>query len=294
MIPKLAIEHLSKTYASSRAVDNLSLTVLTGCIFGLLGRNGAGKTTTLACSLGLVRPDRGTIRFDGKALDPDALHAIAYVPETPALDEWMTGANYVEYHRRIYRNFDVPRAHAIADSLNVPLKRRVGRLSKGQQTGLALALAFAQGAQLLLLDEPTSGLDPAAQRQVLDLIVQASADGITILFSSHQIALVERVAEEVAIVERGRLIVHGRVDELCASYKLIEATFSRPPSLTAMYAHPAVIGVEDRGTFVRVRAKRDAAGVESALQLLGARSIRALDQSLEDIFLAASAATEHA
>src|SRR5215469_13600721 len=100
MTPKLVIEHLTKSYKAVRAVDDLSLDVSQGCIFGLLGRNGAGKTTTISCALGLARPDAGVVWFDGSALQPQALESIAYVPETPALAGWMTLRQYFEYHRR--------------------------------------------------------------------------------------------------------------------------------------------------------------------------------------------------
>lgn len=214
MTPKLAIEHLTKSFKSLRAVDGLSLSVPPGCIFGLLGRNGAGKTTTFGCALGITRPDSGTIWFDGRALTPEVLQSVAYVPETPALAEWMTGAQYVEYHRRIYRRFDVMRAREVAELFQVPLDRSIRKLSRGQQSSIALVLAFAQRADLMFLDEPAAGLDPYAQLRLLDLIIQAGADGTSIVFSSHQIGHIERAAEEVAIIDHGAIVMRGNVDEM--------------------------------------------------------------------------------
>jgi ABC-2 type transport system ATP-binding protein len=214
MTPALAIEHLVKSYGGTRAVDDLSLVVDPGCIFGLLGRNGAGKTTTFSCALGLVRPEAGSVTFFGRPLSPDALHRIAYVPESPALDGWMTGAEHVEYHRRIYRRFDAGRARELAGAFELPLRKRVHRLSNGQKSALAIVLAFAQRAELLMLDEPTSGLDPNLQRRVLELVIQAGAEGAAIVISSHQIGHIERAAERVAIIERGRIVEQGEVDEL--------------------------------------------------------------------------------
>jgi len=211
---KLAIEHLRKSYKSILAVDDLSLEVSSGCTFGLLGRNGAGKTTTISCALGLTRPDSGRVWFDGRALQPNTLQHIGYVPENPALAAWMTLRQYLEYHRRIYRRFDTARARDLAERFGVPLDRGIGKLSRGQQTSCALTLTFAQRADLIVLDEPASGLDPHLQLCLLDVIIQESAEGATVLFSSHQIAHLERAAEEVAIVDAGRVILSGNVDKL--------------------------------------------------------------------------------
>jgi ABC-2 type transport system ATP-binding protein len=220
MTPKLAFEHLTKSYKTVRAVDDLSLEVLPGCIFGLLGRNGAGKTTTISCALGLTHPDSGAVWFDGRTLQSDTLAGIAYVPETLALAGWMTPREYVEFHRRVYKRFDVLRARELVELFNVPFDRTVRKLSKGQQASIALVLAFAQRADLVFLDEPASGLDPHAQLRLLDVIIQAAAEGTTVMFSSHQIAHIERAAEEVAIIDRGKVVVRGNVDELRLRHKV--------------------------------------------------------------------------
>jgi ABC-2 type transport system ATP-binding protein len=287
MTPKLAIEHLTKSYRAVRAVDDLSLEVAPGCTFGLLGRNGAGKTTTISSALGLTRPDVGLVWFDGRALQPDTLQTIAYVPETLALAGWMTPREYVEYHRRIYKRFDVRRARELVELFGVPFDRAVRKLSQGQRASIALVLAFAQRADLIFLDEPASGLDPRAQLYLLDAIVQAGAEGATVIFSSHQIAHIERAAEEVAIVDRGKVVVRGNVDELRLGRKVVEATFETPSELSALRNDPAVLDIENDGVLVRVRVLHDSENVSAALHRLGARSIRTLDQSLEDIFLAA-------
>jgi len=286
MIPKLAIEHLTKTYKTTRAVGDLMLSVPTGCIFGLLGRNGAGKTTTFGCALGLARPDSGSIWFDGRALTPDALQNIAHVPETPALDGWMTGAEHIEYHRRIYKRFDRRRARDLADRFDVPLNRHVRKLSKGQKTSIALLLAFAQRVDLMFLDEPASGLDPYMQLRLLDLIVRDGADGTTVILSSHHIGQIERAAEHVAIIDRGKIVVQGNLDDLRSGHKVIEAPFTHPPQLKDLRTNAAVTRIEEHGALVRVHVTRDTNTIVQALGQLGANSVRTIDRTLEDIFLA--------
>jgi ABC-2 type transport system ATP-binding protein len=214
MTPKLAIEHLTKNYKTVRAVDDLSLEIAPGCTFGLLGRNGAGKTTTISCALGLTRPTAGAVWFDGGALQPEMLADIAYVPETSTLTGWMTLTQHIEYYRRIYKRFDVLRARELVDRFEVPLNRAARKLSKGQQASSALVLAFAQRAELIVLDEPASGLDPYLQLRLLDVIIEAGAEGATVIFSSHQISHLERAAEEVAVMDRGKIVLRGNVDGL--------------------------------------------------------------------------------
>ncbi len=265
MTPKLAIEHLRVHYRDVRAVNDVSFSVRPGCIFGLIGRNGAGKTTTFGCALGLLRPTSGTVLFDGSPLSPRTLADVAYLPETPALFGWMTPSQHVEFWRRLYPNFSITRAHELAEIFEVPLQRRVGRLSKGQQTAVGLMLAFAQGAQLLFLDEPASGLDPVLQHRLLNLIVDAGSEGVTV-FSSHQIGHIERAVEELAILDRGRVLLQGNLDELRERKKVVEAIVN--------------------GSLVRRAVDGDADAVALELSRGGAHSVRILDQTLEQLFFA--------
>lgn len=273
MTAKLVFEHLSKRYGRTTAVDDLSLEVSPGSIFGVIGRNGAGKTTALSCALGLARPSSGRVWHDGRELSPDYLNEIAYVPEMPSLYGWMTGAQHIEMHTRAYRNFDVVGARHMAETFELALNKRSRTLSKGQKQALALLLAFSRRASLIVLDEPASGLDPVMQRQLLDLIVQAGADGKTVIFSSHQIGQIERAAETIAIIDRGKLALMGHLDELRENIKVVEAIFPD-------------------GTIERRRVTCNAPEIERQLLASDAVSVRTLNQSLEDIFLTTISGSE--
>src|ERR1700694_1767496 len=192
--PLLDLQGITKSYGRQLAVDNVSLAVPAGTVLGLLGRNGAGKSTTIACALGLLAASAGRTLFAGAPLEWVARRRVAYVPETPALYGWMTLAEQIEMRRRLYPAFDTARAYALADLFAVSPRRPIRRLSKGGRTASAIVLAFAQNADMLLLDEPSAGLDPVAQRVLLDAIVRAAADGAAVLFSSHDLAQIERVA----------------------------------------------------------------------------------------------------
>jgi len=289
----IAIDHLTKRYGSQLAVDDVSLAVPAGSVCGLLGPNGAGKSTTFKCLLGLARSTASTMTVAGKPVGPATFETLAYVPERPALYEWLTPRDHFEIARRVYARFDRTRAAELAATFAIDLTKRVGKLSKGQQTAVSLALAFAIRPAVLVLDEPASGLDPVFQRVVLDLIVDAAAGGATVLFSSHQIGQVERAADRIAIMARGRLVLAGDLDELKGNEKVVEAIFPHDvPPLGDLERDPRVRRIERNGRVLRIAARSDPAGIARALGPYGPRTTDVLDVGLEDIFLGAVGATQ--
>ncbi|MBC5824720.1 MAG: ABC transporter ATP-binding protein [Candidatus Eremiobacteraeota bacterium] len=284
--PVIALEHLTKRYGSFEALSDLTLHIEKGCVYGLLGPNGAGKTTTFKCMLGLARPTSGTATFEGAPLVPAAFERIAYLPERSALYGWMTGAQHLELSRRYFRSFDVARASELLAMFSLDPRKRAGSLSKGQQTALALVLAFATRPDILILDEPASGLDPVHQRSVLDLIIEAAAGGATVLFSSHQITQVERAADHIAILKQGRLILSGEVDELKSDEKVVEAIFDYDvPELNGLASDARVRRIERMGHMLRTFVRTDSAGVIRDLEAMQPKALQTHDLNLEDIFL---------
>jgi ABC-2 type transport system ATP-binding protein len=282
----ITIDRLRKTYGGFTAIDDLSLEIPQGCVFGLLGPNGAGKSTTFKCLLGLARADAGTVLYDGKPLVPQTFERIAYVPERSVLYDWMTVAEHVEMQRRAYQNFSVQRAHELLAQFSINLRKKARALSKGMKTATMVALAIARNADTLILDEPTSGLDPMNQRHVLNLIINESARGATIIFSSHQIGQVERAAERIAVISNGRLALQGAVDDLKADRKIVEGIFpSESYTLNGLAGDTRVLRVDRTGRIVRVLTGNDAAAVMAALEAMGAGALRIVDLNLEDIFL---------
>ncbi len=285
MSSALTVERLSKSYGSTRAVDDLSIDVREGCTFGLLGRNGAGKTTAISCILGLVRPQSGTILIHGRRLTTEMLSEIAYVPETPSLFGFMTGAEHVEMQRRVYQHFDLAMSRELRERFELPMRKRVRLLSKGQRTALALLLAFAQKSRLLVLDEPSSGLDPFMQRHLLALIVESGLEGRTVLFSSHQIGQIERSAEVVAIMHRGRIAMISDLESLRENRKVIEASFEHSvPTVSALSGDVAIRDIKSEGNVVRFSVSSDAERIAAQVAALSPISLRILDTSLETIF----------
>jgi len=282
----ISIEGLTKRYGRTIAVSDMSFTVPKGSIFGLLGTNGAGKTTTFKCMLGLAQPTSGTISFEGKPLEPALFERLSYLPERSALYEWMTGAQALELHRRTFARYDARRAAELVAMFALDLAKKIGKYSKGQQTAMALVLAFSTHPEILVLDEPASGLDPVHQRHVLDLIIGEAAGGTTVVFSSHQIGQVERAADRVAIMHQGTLRLTGEVEQLKADVKVLEATFDADvPSLNGLQGDARIGYVQRTGKVLRVYVRGDGAEIAKLITAKNPRSLRILDQNLEDIFL---------
>lgn len=285
MIP-LQISHLTKRYGNHVALDDLTLSIERGTVFGLLGRNGAGKTTAIASMLGLIRKTSGGAQFFGEPLSSRAFDRIAYVPEINALDTWMTPLQHMEFRRSEYSRFDVARYRELIDRFEIDTKRILRKRSKGQRQAVALALAFAQRADLMILDEPASGLDPVLQRRLLDTVVSAAAEGTTIVFSSHQIGHVEQAAERIGILDKAKLVLEADVEELRERRSVIEGHFERLSDLAELRAK---IGspLEVSGSLVRVYANGDAADVEAHLRTYGPLMLNVRSMNLERIFFTA-------
>jgi ABC-2 type transport system ATP-binding protein len=284
----ISIKNLSKRYGTFTAVSDLSLEVERGSICGLLGPNGSGKTTTFKCLLGFARPNAGTMLIDDAPLAPATFERLSYVPERSALYGWMTVGEHIESHRRSFKTFDPARATELLSTFKLDPAKRVKRMSKGQQTALAIVLAFSTRPDVLILDEPASGLDPIFQRVVIDLMIEASAGGATTLFSSHQITQVERAADHVAIMRAGHIVLDGTVDSLKSTEKVVEAIFDQSvPPIDGLASDKRVRRIERSGRILRAYVNADSDDVARQVEGLGPRSVSVLDLNLEDIFLAA-------
>jgi ABC-2 type transport system ATP-binding protein len=231
----IRIQGMTKIYKGNVAVDRLDLVVPTGSVFGLLGENGAGKTTTIRSLIGLVTPDFGSISVLG--LNPtkqgiEVRRRICYVPEQPALYEWMSVGEIGWFAAGFHPvcpggtyGFQT-RFNQLAEGFGLPSNRKIRALSKGMKAKVSLSLALAGEPGLLILDEPTSGLDALVRRDFLQSMVELAGAGRTVLLSSHQIAEVERVASHVALMHKGKLALAEPLDDLRARTFLLELTFA--------------------------------------------------------------------
>ena len=218
----LEINDLSKRYGTVVALDGATFTVRPGRLVGFLGPNGAGKTTTMRCIFGLARPDRGTVQWNGQPIDRDARLRFGYMPEQRGLYPRMKVGEQLSYFAQQHGLSAGAARAATARWLDgLGLTDRIGSkleaLSHGNQQRVQLGAALVHDPELLVLDEPFSGLDPLGIATMSEILRERAAAGVAVVFSSHQLDLVEDVCEDVVIISRGRIAAAGSIDELRAA-----------------------------------------------------------------------------
>jgi ABC-2 type transport system ATP-binding protein len=218
----LELDNLSRRFGNVTALDHLSFSVPAGQVVGFLGPNGAGKTTTMRAIFGLTDLDGGSVRWDGAPVGPAERRRFGYMPEERGLYPNMLAAEQVEYIGRLH-GMDAATASSAATrwlgrlAVGDRATSKVGALSHGNQQRVQLAAALVHDPEALVLDEPLAGLDPAGIDAIGEVLVERARSGRCVLFSSHQLDLVEDLCESVAIIDHGRLVASGAVDDLAVS-----------------------------------------------------------------------------
>lgn len=279
--------NLGRKFGKFEAVKNVSLRVPKGTVFGLLGVNGAGKSTIIKMVMGHLRPTTGEIRVLGRTLGEDLLgirRRVAYVSENRYLYEWMTVEESVRFTRAFHETWDDQKAGDLLRRFSLPPEKKVRQLSRGNRARLCLLLALSFNPELIILDEPTSGLDPIVRRDFIENIVaEIAEEGKTVLFSSHIVEEVERVADYVGIINEGELLLVSTLDDIKARYKRVRyATNGTRPEVASV---PGVLAVEN-GRHEQVLTV--SAWGDETLRTLGERGVQnpeVLPISLEDIFV---------
>jgi ABC-2 type transport system ATP-binding protein len=249
---------LGKRYGSTWALRECSLAIPAGHVAALVGPNGAGKTTLLNLAVGLSTPSAGGVTVLGGRAPGSlaALDGIAFVAQDTPLYKNLSAADMLHLTRNLSRRFDQEYAETRLGELGIPLKRKAGRLSGGQQAQLALSLALARRPRLLVLDEPVAMLDPVARHDFMALVLTAALDdGVSVLLSSHVLAELERVADYLVLLSRGRVQMAGEVDDLLAGHRVLTG----PAAEADRYAERPVVHVRraEAQAHLLVRAAAD-------------------------------------
>ena len=218
----LTIDHLTKTYGEKKAVDDLSLHIAPGEIYGFIGHNGAGKTTTLKACAGILLPDAGEIRIDGVPLAADPLackRKIAYIPDNPDLYGFMTGSQFLAFVADVFgvpaaRRDELTARYAAPFEMTNDLGRPISGYSHGMKQKLAVIAAWLHEPKLILMDEPFVGLDPTAAHLLKEMMREICNAGGAIFFSTHVLEVAEKLCDRVAIIKQGRLIRSGTMEEV--------------------------------------------------------------------------------
>ncbi len=207
-------ENLSKGYGRVKALDNLNLKIESGKIVGLLGPNGHGKTTLIKTLSGLLSQDKGNALIDGKKVGVDTKKIVSYLPERSYLSPGMKIKEVVSFFEEFYEDFDVKKAYAMLNELNLDKESRLKSLSKGNREKVQLIMVMSRKAKLYLLDEPMGGVDPAARDYILRTIISNYTEDATVIISTHLIQDVEQILDEVIFLKQGKVMLHRDVDEL--------------------------------------------------------------------------------
>jgi ABC-2 type transport system ATP-binding protein len=289
MDPIIRLKNVTKRFGIEVALDDVSFEVPAGVVFALLGENGAGKTTAIRIMLGLADPNSGQAEALGLPSATQGLEIrrrVGYVPERPTLYEWMTVDEIGWFTAGFYGNAFLPEYARLTAGFGLPGNKRIANLSKGTRAKVLLSLAQANQPDLLVLDEPTSGLDAMVRREFLESMVDRAASGKTVFLSSHQIAEVERVADIVAILRKGKLILVERLDNLKSQIRKLTVTM-KDGQMELPQLHGEILSrrLKQRQWQLIARGISD----EQLAALKGHENVRAVEvltTNLEEIFIA--------
>jgi ABC-2 type transport system ATP-binding protein len=281
------VRGVTRQFGNKRALDNVTISVERGVVFGLVGENGAGKTTLIKHLLGLLRPQSGSVRVFG--LDPVAepaavLARIGYLSENRDLPGWMRIDELLRYTRAFYKSWDADYAEQLRTQFGLDNSARVKNLSRGETARAGLLLALAHRPALLVLDEPSSGLDPVVRRDILEAIIRTVAEeGRTVLFSSHLLEEVERVSDHLAMMHNGKLVLCGPLEEIKQSHRRLVLRFDsalpKPPAL------PGALAITGAGHEWSVICN-GLGDITAAAERLGGKVVAQHAPSLDEIFVA--------
>ena len=275
---------LHKHFGDIHAVDGLDMNVPRGTVYGFLGRNGAGKTTTIRMLAGLAHATGGNMRvlgFDPRTDSPAILERTGLVVDKMLIPS-MTGDDLVRFNRGFFPRWSDALASKYAEVLELDMKRKFKKLSTGNRTKLCLLLALSQGAELIMLDEPTAGLDPVVTDQLLRVMVEDFAnEGRTLFLSSHHLSEIERIAEWVGIIDHGKLLLEGRLQDMRTDFRRIRVVGEARP----LAAWPDIVSAKTGEGTTEYVVRANAEAFVALLESHGATVLDATPLNLSEIFL---------
>lgn len=282
------VDNLGRSFGNTRALDGVSLKIIPGRVYGLVGGNGQGKTTLIKHLLGLLRAQEGSVRVFG--LDPVAqpvsvLERIGFLSENRDLPEWMRIDELLRYVAAFHPKWDAVYAAELVATLQLDTSKRIKHLSKGMRAQAALIAAAAHRPDLLLLDEPSTGLDAVVRKDILSVTVRTAAEnGSTVLFSSHLLDEVEQMSDEIIMIDRGRVVMAGEVDSIRESHFVI--TGDSTVTADALRSLPGVLSAETFPGSCRVVGHGDRQQLQGAMIGVGVSSVTVKPATLQDTFIA--------
>jgi ABC-2 type transport system ATP-binding protein len=289
----LIVNNLIKKFNNTLAVDNLSFTVNPGKIFGLLGPNGAGKTTTIRTILNIIKPTSGEIIFDGKRITYEYYNMIGYLPEERGLYKRSKVIDVLVYFAAL-KNLSKSDATSFANSwlkkLNILEYRdkKIEQLSKGNQQKVQLIAAILHNPRLLILDEPFTGFDPINQQEVKDLILSLLSEGKTIILSTHQMELAEKLCEDILLIDKGRSVSSGKLSEIKKNFGGNNIRLGFTGDNTFLKQFPEIIKFDNYNNYSEIQLRDEIIPSEFLKKLIGKIDVNhfsIIEPTLNKIFI---------
>jgi ABC-2 type transport system ATP-binding protein len=289
----LIVKNLVKKFNSTLAVDNLSFTVNPGKIFGLLGPNGAGKTTTIRTILNIIKPTDGEIIFDGKPITYEYYNLIGYLPEERGLYKRSKVIDVLVYFaalKNLSKSDATSFAHSWLKKLNILEYRdkKIEQLSKGNQQKVQLIAAILHNPRLLILDEPFTGFDPINQQEVKDLILSLLSEGKTIILSTHQMDLAEKLCEDILLIDKGRAVSSGKLSEIKKNFGGNNIRLGFTSDNTFLTQFPEIIKFDNYNNYSEIQLKDEIIPSEFLKKLIGKIEVNhfsIIEPTLNKIFI---------
>lgn len=283
----IKIEHVSKSFDGKKVLDDVSIEVKAGTIYGLIGENGVGKSTLIQCLTGIYQQDEGVIEIDGQTIyeNNDIKSVIGYVADRNQFFSGYRVEQMVEFFKETYPSFSKERFKTYNETFKLGMKQKVKNLSKGMQMRLSLMLNMAIMPKVLILDEPTSGLDALAKKQILDfLIEQVDETGMTVLISSHHLSELERICDEITMLSKGKVMYQSSVEDLKTKVKKLQVVFNGEPPKD-LKTWDGLLNVDRIGSVYYLVTNDYSIELEEKLKASGAFLVETIGLNLEEVFV---------
>ena len=291
----IEIKNVSKYFGTQKVLNDVSIHIKKGTIYGLIGENGVGKSTLIQCLTGIYEVDEGTILIEGQPIyeNNEIKKQIGYVADRNQFFKHYTVEKMKTFFKETYAHFSEEKFNYYNETFKLSPKTKVKNLSKGMQMRLSLMLNMASMPKVLVLDEPTSGLDALAKKQVLDFLIEAVAEtGLTMVISSHHLSELERICDEVTMLSFGRVVYQSSVDELKSKVKKLQVVFEKEVPMD-LSKWPEILNVENIGSVYYIVTNAYSKAFEEKLRACKVKLLEPIGLNLEEVFVyTAEARTE--
>jgi len=283
----IKIEHVSKSFDGYKVLDDVSIFIKPGTIYGIIGENGVGKSTLIQCLTGVYEQDEGDIEIAGKPIyeNNETKLSIGYVADRNQFFKGYRIEQMIDFFKLTYPSFSEERFKKYNETFKLDLKSKVKNLSKGMQMRLSLMLNMAIMPRVLILDEPTSGLDALAKKQVLDfLIEQVDETGMTVVISSHHLSELERICDEITMLSKGKVVYQSSVETLKNKVRKIQVVFNKGIPID-LNKWEGILSVDHIGSVYYIVTNEYGEALEEKLKEAGAFLVESIGLNLEEVFV---------